>query len=743
MKKTDSFIQHLDFYPGMQFVAAYEETKSETELAAMCSYAEQSGPQAGQMESIMLPFLVLFETRYNKKSHYGELIHWLTEYDERYQPSDGEYLMALADSLCLFDDMIYEHYHMLRVIYKKAVSRAVCELNYGQLSAEDDNPSPLDLLETAYAIVQGCSLGALMTEQYCSSAEKLLNKEACESDGSLAAYTKELFCKENQRLSEQQLHHKSDEPTCEVRNRNSDTIRNMMMEVLFVSARTAVVELREEGNYTTEEPYDIYLNDRFYGSSDRIVCSLYDLQPDTEYTVRFYKKAEEAVAVLHTKKEFVTLNVKQFGAYGDGIKDDTNAIQCAIAACPKDGRVLVPEGIYKVSCLFLKSDLRMELAEGAVLSAFTEREKFPVLPGRTESYDETGEYLLGSWEGNPLNCYAAIITGIDVSNIEITGQGTIDGNADNENWWKNPKCYTGAWRPRLLFLNHCDHVVIQGINVQNSPSWNLHPYFSNRLRFIDLKIRNPKDSPNTDGLDPESCTDVEIVGVYFSVGDDCIAIKSGKIYMGEKYKTASMNLMIRHCSMRDGHGSVTIGSEMSGGVKNLTVRECEFIHTDRGLRIKTRRGRGEQAVIDGILFENIFMDHVKTPIVINEFYFCDPDGHSTYVQSKDYYAVDERTPYIGELVFSNLKCMNCHAAGAYLYGLPEQKIRKVAMEQVEIEFAEKPLSGRPAMMDDAKEVTCLGLFARNVETLELTEVRILGEQGEKYQITDVDNVIIR
>lgn len=169
---------------------------------------------------------------------------------------------------------------------------------------------------------------------------------------------------------------------------------------------------------------------------------------------------------------------------------------------------------------------------------------------------------------------------------------------------------------------------------------------------------------------------VEIVGVYFSLGDDCIAVKAGKIYMGAKYKRPCENLMIRQCCMRDGHGSVTIGSEMAGGVINLTVKDCLFINTDRGLRIKTRRGRGKDAIVDEILFDNIQMDQVMTPLVINCFYFCDPDGHIEYVRSKEALPVDERTPQIRSLVFKNIEAKNCHVAGAFFYGLPEKKSRR-------------------------------------------------------------------
>ena len=517
---------------------------------------------------------------------------------------------------------------------------------------------------------------------------------------------------------------------------DSTLVESLSADVIFKTARSIVLELKDKGRYTSESEHKVYINGVLAEQSNKIIISLYGLLPDTDYAVKVVlgKEASKTFTV-HTEQEFVTLNVKEFGAKGDGVTDDTLFLQCAVNACPKHGRVLIPEGTYKVTTLFLKSDLILELDKGAVLLAETDRTKLAVLPGRIESSDETKEYNLGTWEGNPLDCFAGIITGLNVSNVIITGQGTIDGCASKENWWNEPKLRKIAWRPRLVFLNHCTNVVLHGVTLKNSPAWNEHPYFSDNLRFIDLSILNPADSPNTDGLDPESCSNVEIVGVYFSLGDDCIAIKSGKIYMGAKYKKPSENLLIRQCCMRDGHGSITIGSEMAGGVRNLTVKDCKFLHTDRGLRIKTRRGRGKDAVIDGVLFENIEMDHVMTPVVINAFYFCDPDGHSEYVQSKKEYPVDERTPYLGEMSFCHIKAENCHAAAAYIYGLPEQKVKKVLFEDVSFSYAKEPKSGMPAMMDDAEQATKLGLFAKNIEILELRNVSIEGQNGAAL-ITD-------
>ena len=157
---------------------------------------------------------------------------------------------------------------------------------------------------------------------------------------------------------------------------------------------------------------------------------------------------------------------------------------------------------------------------------------------------------------------------------------------------------------------------------------------SKHLKFIDVKILNPANSHNTDGLDPESCQDVLVLGTYISVGDDCIAIKSGKIYMAQKEKTPTEDMTVRQCCMRDGHGAVTVGSEIAAGVKDVHIRDCMFMNTDRGLRVKTRRGRGKLSVLDDISFENIDMDNVMTPFVVNSFYFCDPDGKTEYVGSR-------------------------------------------------------------------------------------------------------------
>ncbi len=517
----------------------------------------------------------------------------------------------------------------------------------------------------------------------------------------------------------------------------------MKISIIFVTSRKAVMEVEDFGIWNTEEAYEILIDENLWSRSDKAVETIEGLKPDTLYQVRVRTESgAEAETEFRTEKESVTLNVKRFNAAGDGVHDDTAAIQAAIMACPPDGRVYIPEGVYKVTSLFLKSSICIDIDQKAVLSGITERKDIPVLPGMIQSYDEKSDYNLGTWEGNPLDCFASMITGIGVSDVVITGGGTLDGSASWDNWWEDDRAKIIAFRPRMIFLNNCTNVTVHGLTVQNSPAWNLHPYFSSRIRFIGLSIKNPWDSPNTDGMDPESVDGLEVVGVHFSVGDDCIAVKSGKYYMGHTYKRPSQNLEIRQCYMESGHGAVTIGSEMAGGVKNLHVSKCIFSNTDRGLRVKTRRGRGKDAVVEGICFEDISMDHVRTPFVVNSYYnCCDPDAHSDYVKCKSPLPVDERTPAVNQLTFRNITCTNCHAAGAFLYGLPEQKIDCIEFDHVSIDYADQALPMEPAMMDDLGEKAKMGIYINNAKKLILNQVSIQGNEGESFDLHNIDSLI--
>lgn len=520
----------------------------------------------------------------------------------------------------------------------------------------------------------------------------------------------------------------------------SDKGKRMEAKVIFTAARSFVLEvLDNKADYRTKS-YDVYIDGEKRLTTDKTILSVYGLTPDTDVEVQL-KREEESTEVIkvHTSYEFVTLNVKDFGAAGDGITDDTAYLQAAIMTVPEHGRVYIPEGTYRFTHLFLKSHMKLELAKGAVLRAIPDKTKLPILPGRIESYDEKGEFLPASWEGSPLDTYASILTGLYVEDVVICGEGIIDGGADFDNWWdKEKRKNDPAARPRMLFLNHCKNVVLQGVTIKNSPSWNLHPYFSDGIRFLDIKIQSPDNSHNTDGIDPESCFDVEIAGVYFSVGDDCIAVKSGKMYMGKTYRTPSKNIVIHNCLMERGHGGVTIGSEIAAGVDNILVRNCRFINTDRGLRVKSRRGRGKDSYLSGISFENVLMEGVRTPFVINCFYYCGADGKSEYVASKEALPVDDRTPRVGKIEIRNVVCRDCHVAGVYFYGLPESKIECVEMENVTISFAKDAKEGKAAMMTGCERSSRQGIFVRNAKKVTLKNVILEGNEGEAVDIDGVD-----
>lgn len=464
------------------------------------------------------------------------------------------------------------------------------------------------------------------------------------------------------------------------------------------------------------------------------------LAPETEYTVEITCGNETASANFRTDYEFVTLDVRKFGATGDGVTDDTVYIQAAIMACPEKSRVLVPKGKYKVTNLFMKSNISFEIAKDAEIIADNSRFSHAIFPGMIQSYDEKSEYNLGTWEGNPLKSFAGIITVLDVDNVTIYGEGVLNGNATHEDWWYNEKVMVGAFRPRLLFISHSKNINIHGIKLMNSPSWTVHPYFSENIVISAMTINNPQNSPNTDGIDVESCKNVTIEGVHFTLGDDCIALKSGKIYMARKYGVTCENIHIRKCIMENGHGAVTLGSEMSAGIKNVLVEDCFFSNTDRGLRIKTRRGRGETAIIDGVTFRNITMDGVKTPFVANCFYFCDPDGRTSYVQDRNPHPVDDTTPHIRKLCFEDIRCRNCHFAAAYFIGLPERKISEIIMKNISVTYAENAEKGYPAMLCGIEEMSRRGIIAENAEKIVLENVTIEGQVGKTTEFINVDDV---
>ncbi len=511
-----------------------------------------------------------------------------------------------------------------------------------------------------------------------------------------------------------------------------------MFKPLYVSSRSITLEMTNNDIFYASTEYNVYVDDVLFRANIKTnVVSLFGLKPGHEYNIRIHDYSIQ----VKTAFESASLNVKDFGAVGDGKKDDTLAIQTAIHACPKNGRILIEKGIYHVCPLFMKNDITIELEKEAILLGDTDRSNYPILPGQIIHSNGT-VFELSNWEGKPNPTFASIITGIKVKNVHLIGEGIIDCNAQNGDWWvDHKKMIGGAYRPKGVFLTNCENIHLQGLTIMNTPSWNLHPYFSQNIDFLDLKLISPKDSPNTDGCNPESCFRVNIIGVDFSVGDDCIAIKSGKFEMGMKYRVPSEKITIRNCHMAYGHGAVVLGSEMSGGIKDLEVRQCFFEKTDRGLRIKTRRGRGESAIIDGIVFENIRMDNVLTPFVMNMYYFCDEDGKTEYVWSKEIHPVDDRTPYLGSFTFKNIVCTNAHVAAGFFYGLPEMPIESISLENVEIKFGEETISGVPAMMSYLEPMSRSGLIFRNVNQVSINNLNIENYLGDPIIMENVKKFI--
>ncbi len=500
-----------------------------------------------------------------------------------------------------------------------------------------------------------------------------------------------------------------------------------MFKLLFVSSVSACFELINNNPYYSPEKYRVTVNGKEEDTErETNVFSLFNLAPSTEYTV---ETSLGGRITFVTENETAVINVKASGAKGDGKSDDTLIIQRVIDGCPDGGRVVFPEGIYLTRPLTLKSNITVELKKGAVILGDTEETRYPVIPARTTV--DGKEEIMASWEGEPFDCFQSLIYAYRQKNICIVGEGYINGNANNSTWWATPKGRKIA-RPRLVFLNKCENIAFHGIKGGNSASWNLHPFFSKNLKFYGVSIECPANAPNTDGLDPESCNGVEIIGCKFSVGDDCVALKSGKLYMGKTYKTPADNHIIRNNLFCDGHGAIVLGSEMSGGVKNITVGQCVFKNTDRGLRIKSRRGRGKDGIIDGVCFENIKMIAVKTPLVINMYYFCDPDGKSDFVWTHDKnIPVDDGTPYMGRFTFRDIECIDCECMPAWFDGLSELPIKEIRLENVRFSFKPDAKPFFPAMALKVTEHCREGLYADNVEKLVLKNVTIDGVTGEK------------
>ena len=509
------------------------------------------------------------------------------------------------------------------------------------------------------------------------------------------------------------------------------------MKILAITSKSATFELDNLSPYFSGNVFLIELNDKLVRQENRNVFSVFGLAPNTDYIC----KANGESVKFRTLQSNIEISVMKFGAVGDGIHDDTGAFTAAMNCLPENSVLTVPAGNYSIKPVFMKSGITVYLEKGAKVCAAAARSDYPVLLGVLEGINCRRN--IGTWQGEEADCFASVFTAYEQNNISIIGEGEIDCGAVQGDWYFNHRIKRGAWRPRGLFFNRCDGVTVLGVTVRNTPSWNVHPYFCNNVKLYDLVIENASDAPTTDGVDPDCCTGVEIVGVKIAVGNDCIALKSGTYEFAKRYKTPCKDITIRNCLMREGQGGVVFGSEISGGIEEVNVSKCLFEGTERGLRIKTLRGRGRIGKCDGVTFSDIVMKNVKVPFVINMYYNSDDEsGHNEYVWTTEKLPVDDKTPQIGSFVFKDMVCTGVAYSAAVFHGLPESPIKSITFDHVSFTYNENAEEGYPVMQEKKFAVKNQGLDFRFVERVLLKNVVISGQIGEPVLTQEVKKIAI-
>jgi polygalacturonase len=412
-------------------------------------------------------------------------------------------------------------------------------------------------------------------------------------------------------------------------------------------------------------------------------------------------------------------NIIDFGAVADGRTLCTKAFGAAVqaGAAAGGGTIYVPAGKYLAGPIHLQSNLTLELDAGASLVFSQDPADFPVLFSR--------------WEGVEREVYSPLIYGVNLENVAVVGRGVIDGQGAS--WWEKQRHNTLEYpRPRMISFEKCRNVLIEGLTLTNSPAWTINPIRCENLTVSQISICNPANSPNTDGINPESCQNVHIANCHVDVGDDCITLKSGVQECRDKIPCE--NIAITNCTMVHGHGGVVIGSEMSGGVRNVVISNCVFEGTDRGIRIKSRRGRG--GVVEDLRVNNLIMKDVITPFAINEYYHCGPGGKEPLVWDKQPRQVDATTPALRRLHFSNITAREVRASAGFLYGLPELPITDVSFDNVSVQLAGDGVAQMPDMLCHWEPVRQQGFFCRNVRNIFFNNVSVSGPAGPAFQIED-------
>ncbi len=421
-----------------------------------------------------------------------------------------------------------------------------------------------------------------------------------------------------------------------------------------------------------------------------------------------------------------TFNIVKYGAVNDGVTLNTVSINKAIAECSNKGGgvVLVPTGFWVTGPVELKSNVNLHLQSDAVLSFTRDLSQYRLV--------ET------NWEGLAAVRNQSPISGTNLVNVAITGKGIVDGNGDawrmvkkeklTDSHWKKLLASGGAlsddkkiWyptesslagskikgagviapgktvkdyeeikdflRPNLLVLTKCNKVLLEGVTFQNSPAWNLHPLMCENLTVRGITAKNPWYAQNGDGIDVESCKNVLIENSVFDVGDDGICIKSGRDEQGRKRGMPTENVLVRNCTVYHAHGGFVVGSEMSGGARNLFVTDCTFIGTDIGLRFKTTRGRG--GVVEKVYIRNIGMKDIVGEAILFDMYYEAKDpvpltGEQREAPKVVKLPVTEATPQFKDFYVNNVVCDGAEKA-IFVRGLPEMNINNIYLENMTLQ----------------------------------------------------------
>ncbi|WP_343590909.1 glycoside hydrolase family 28 protein [Flavobacterium sp.] len=414
-----------------------------------------------------------------------------------------------------------------------------------------------------------------------------------------------------------------------------------------------------------------------------------------------------------------TLNIVDFGAVPNTEQLCTNAINSAIEKCSQSGGgvVVIPQGLWTTGPIKLKSNVNLHTQNGAFISFTSDLKQYKLI----ESY----------FEGSKVIRCESPIMGIDLENIAITGQGIFDGNGavwrpvkigkmtagqwdelvksggvlskDGKIWYPSKGAYIGneekdklpkketienmepykeALRPVMVSLVNCKKLLLDGVTFQNSPAWNVNPLMCEHLTLRNLTIRNPWYSQNGDGLDLESCKIGTVTNCRFDVGDDAICIKSGKDKEGRERGKPTEFFVITDCVVYHAHGGFTIGSEMSGGVRNIFAKNLTFNGTDCGLRFKSVRGRG--GVVENIWMEDIRMNNIPTDAInFNLYYFGKSlsEDKTTGEVTVAKEAVSEQTPVFKNMYFKNIY-VNGAAQALKIMGIPEMPVSNIVFQNM-------------------------------------------------------------